>query len=83
MEKGPSSIDHQVLSDPVADQHRLPGCKQALIRLLPRDPYSLIASIGVLAGIGYYAYSQNPWLLLLFIGILFGKRVIEHLPPPR
>lgn len=52
--------------------HGPPSRKQAMMRIFLKDAPTLMAILGVLAGIGYYIYSQNPWLLLTFLPILFG-----------
>jgi hypothetical protein len=49
----------------------------ALLRLLPNDHYGLLTLIGTLAGIGYYIATHDSWLLVTFLGILFGGAV-EH-----
>jgi hypothetical protein len=65
---------------PASEEKTLPPTwREALTRLVPKDPYTLIASIGVLAGIAYYASSQNPWLLLTFISLLFGRSAVDQL----
>ncbi len=79
------SIDeHETKPQTIMGKQTLPlNQKETLTSLLPKDLPSLIASIGVLAGIVYYAYTQNPWLLLTFLGILFGKSVVDQVHHPR
>jgi hypothetical protein len=76
-------LERGSLMNNAAPDKRSPGWKAALLGALPKDTYSLVASIGVLAGIGYYIHAQNPWLLLTFIGLLFGKNVVDHVHPQR
>jgi hypothetical protein len=39
---------------------------------LPKDYYSFITLIGILAGIGYYMFTHDSWLLLTFLGFMSG-----------
>jgi hypothetical protein len=73
------STNEQEPQSPANIQLALSRWKEASTHLLPNDLPSLIASIGVLAGIVYYFNTQNPWLLLTFISILFGKKVVDQI----
>jgi hypothetical protein len=47
----------------------------ALEGIVPKhtDYYDLITLTGVFAGIGYYLFTHDSWLLVTFLGLLSGS----------
>ena len=39
--------------------------------------FDLLVLVGVLAGIGYYVFTHDSWLLVTFLGLLSGS-VLER-----
>jgi hypothetical protein len=47
--------------------------REAVIRLLPKDHYSAVLTIGLVSGIGYYICAHDSLLLTTFLSIMFGS----------
>jgi hypothetical protein len=67
IQRPPEDQDNQSYrSDPIT-------IRQAMIRLLPKDHYSAVLTIGLVSGIGYYIYAHDTLLLTTFLSIMFGS----------
>jgi hypothetical protein len=51
---------------------------EAVMRLLPKDHYGAVMTIGMIAGICYYITSHDSWLLTTFLCIMFGTSIEKN-----
>ena len=78
----PHGENNQTLSAPDGEKdqgrqdHRV-TLREAVVRLLPKDHYGMVMTIGMVAGIGCYIHSHDLQLLTTFITIMFGA-VVER-----
>jgi hypothetical protein len=54
---------------------RIKNLRKAIVSDPESDPYDVIIMIGIIAGITYYIFTKDTWLLVTFIGLLTGGTI--------